>query len=122
MRIAITGATGFIGRHLADALTTRGHEVVLVARGVDSREPAARTLPGTRWVPASVTDEEALAAAFTGCDAVAHCAGINREIGGQTYRCVHVEGTRNVVTAAGRGRVTRIALMNFLRAYTGQTV
>ena len=35
-----------------------------------------------------------------GCDGVAHCAGINREIGSQTYEHVHAQGTRNVVNAA----------------------
>lgn len=116
MRIAITGATGFIGGHLARSLSTRGHEVVLIARGLDSRDPSARTLPGARWVPASVTDQDALAEAFSGCDSVAHCAGINREIGDQTYDRIHVEGTRNVVTAAKKAGVSRIALMSFLRA------
>ncbi|MFN8538999.1 MAG: hypothetical protein U0232_16180 [Thermomicrobiales bacterium] len=43
-----------------------------------------------------------MADAFADCDAVAHCAGINREIGQQTYQRVHVGGTRNVVAAARR--------------------
>ncbi len=33
MKIAITGGTGFVGRHLARELAEAGHEVVLVARG-----------------------------------------------------------------------------------------
>jgi NADH dehydrogenase len=59
---------------------------------------------------------DALAAAFAGCDAVAHCAGINREIGGQTFQRVHVEGTRAVVEAARRAGVKRIVMLSFLRA------
>jgi uncharacterized protein YbjT (DUF2867 family) len=47
---------------------------------------------------------------------VAHCAGINREVGQQTFQRVHVEGTRNVVEAAKRAGVKRIILMSFLRA------
>jgi len=38
MRIAITGGTGFVSGHLARHLTSAGHEVVLIARGVDSRD------------------------------------------------------------------------------------
>ena len=38
MRIAITGGTGFVGRHLARLLTREGHEAVLICRGVDRRD------------------------------------------------------------------------------------
>ena len=57
-----------------------------------------------------------LAAAFAGCDVVAHCAGINREIGDQTFQRVHVDGTRAVVEAAHRAGVQRIVMVSFLRA------
>lgn len=113
MRIAVTGGTGFVGRHLAETLLRDGHEVVLIARGVDRREPL---VPGATMVEGSVTDRAALARAFEGCDAVAHCAGINRELGSQTYQAIHVEGTRNVVQAAKESGVGRIALLSFLRA------
>ncbi|WP_213816937.1 NAD(P)H-binding protein [Glaciihabitans sp. dw_435] len=98
MRVAITGGTGFVGRNLAvrlDPATT-----VVVSR---------RT--GTR-----ITDVDALTAAFTGCDVVVHCAGINREIGDQTFEHVHVEGTRAVVEAARRAGVQRLVMVSFLRA------
>ena len=96
MRVAITGGTGFVGRNLAERLD----DAVVVSRrsGVD------------------ITDVEALARSFEGCDAVAHCAGINREIGDQTFRRVHVDGTRAVVEAARRAGVKRIVLVSFLRA------
>jgi NADH dehydrogenase len=99
-RIAITGGTGFVGGHLAERLRRDGHEVVVIGRraGID------------------VADVHALAAAFEGCDSVVHCAGINREIGGQTYRHVHVEGTAAVVDAARTAGVSRIVMLSFLRA------
>lgn len=96
MKIAITGGSGFVGRNLAERLD----DAVVVSR---------RT--GT-----SITDVDALTAAFEGCDAVAHCAGINREIGEQTFRRVHVDGTTAVVEAARRAGVKRIVLVSFLRA------
>ena len=96
MRVAITGGTGFVGGNLADRLD----DAVVVSRrsGVD------------------ITDVEALTRSVEGCDAVAHCAGINREIGDQTFRRVHVDGTRAVVEAARRAGVKRIVLVSFLRA------
>jgi uncharacterized protein YbjT (DUF2867 family) len=100
MRIAITGGTGFVGGRLGDQLRSGGHEVVVIGRrtGID------------------VTDANALAAAFRGSAAVVHCAGINREIGGQTYERVHVEGTVAVVEAARAAGVTRLVMLSFLRA------
>jgi uncharacterized protein YbjT (DUF2867 family) len=100
MRIAVTGGTGFVGGALVRRLTTAGHEAVVIGRatGID------------------ITDHEALTAAFAGCAAVAHCAGINRELGDQTYQRVHVEGTQTVVEAARAAGVRRIVLMSFLRA------
>lgn len=98
MRVAITGGTGFVGRHLAKRLNPT--ETVVVSR---------RT--GT-----AIWDVDALVAAFAGCDAVAHCAGINREIGVQTFERVHVEGTSAVIEAARRAGVKRIVMLSFLRA------
>lgn len=96
MRVAITGGTGFVGRNLAERLD----DAIVISRrsGVE------------------ITDVDALTAAFEGCDAVAHCAGINREIGDQTFQRVHVDGTRAVVEAARRAGVQRIVLVSFLRA------
>lgn len=96
MKVAITGGSGFVGRTLADRL----EEPVVISRrsGTD------------------ITDVDALTAAFAGCDAVAHCAGINREIGDQTFRRVHVEGTAAVVEAARRAGVRRLVMVSFLRA------
>jgi uncharacterized protein YbjT (DUF2867 family) len=116
LRIAITGGTGFVGRHLARAVVRDGHEVVLIARGNDRRDPTVRQLARTRMAPVGIDDEDKLVEEFAGCDVVAHCAGINRETGRQAYRRVHVDGTRNVVNAAKRAGVKKVALLSFLRA------
>jgi nucleoside-diphosphate-sugar epimerase len=71
MRIAITGATGFVGRHLAHKLA--GHaELQLISRGVDTRDNAVFQLPDTQVFQTSAADSAGLDAAFAGCDAVAH--------------------------------------------------
>jgi len=101
-RIAVTGATGFVGRHLTARLEAAGHEVVALSRrtGFDLVSP----------------DVPALERALAGCDAVVHCAGINRELGGQTYDAVHVRGTRALVEAARATGVAHISVLSFLRA------
>ena len=112
MKIAITGGTGFIGRHLAGRLAAEGVEVVLLARS----DRGELKLPNVSFVRSDLSDPAILRQAFAGCDAVAHCAGINREIGQQTYDRVHVEGSRKVIEAASEAGVKKIVLMSFLRA------
>lgn len=107
MRVAITGGTGFIGSHLATRLASEGHEVVRLGRRARANQDA---------VAARLDNVDELTAAFAGCSAVAHCAGINRELGEQTYERVHVNATSNVVAAARRAGVEKLALMSFLRA------
>jgi NADH dehydrogenase len=102
MKIAITGGNGLIGSALARHLAAAGHSTIAISRSGP--------------VSAPITDEAALRAAFDGCDAVAHCAGINRELGAQTYAAVHVAGTKCVVNAARSAGVRRIAMVSFLRA------
>lgn len=108
MRIAITGASGFVGTHLTHRLESEGHELVLI-----SRHP--RT-DDDRAAATDLSDVSVLRELFRGCKVVAHCAGINREIGDQTYQLVHVEATRNVVEAAKAAGAEKIVLMSFLRA------
>jgi NADH dehydrogenase len=116
MRIAITGGTGFIGSHLARALVELGHEAVLIARGSHHGYHAIRGLSGTRLALVGTRDQQLLTDCFAGCQAVAHCAGINREIGAQSFQVVHVDGTRRVVEAARRAGAEKILLISFLRA------
>jgi NADH dehydrogenase len=116
MKIAIIGGTGFVGGHLARSLTAEDHQVVVIARGSDSRDKTIRQLPNATFHALGTDDEEQLVTAFYGCDAVAHCAGINREHGAQTYVRVHRRGTQCVVNAARRAGVKKIVLVSFLRA------
>lgn len=101
-RIAITGGDGFVGGHLAGALVSQGHDVVVISRrtGVDLAAP----------------DLGELRRRLEGCDAVVLCAGINRETGQQTYGRLHVSATRFVVEAARDSGAQRVVLLSFLRA------
>src|ERR1700752_2428096 len=112
MKIAITGGTGFIGRHLARDLIEHGHEVIVIARGLYSRN----TQPGegAAFAAMDANNTEKLQEAFKGCDAVAHCAGTSVEDEKQTFEQLHVNGTRSAVTAAERANIKKFVLVSYL--------
>lgn len=117
MKIAVSGGTGFVGRHVVRLLADEGHSVVVIARGIDPNPPPS--VRHVTWVHGSVTDRKLLESTLAGCDAVAHLAGINLERPGQSFTDVHVTGTRNVVDAARANGVTKVVLLSFLRARPG---
>jgi len=112
MKIAITGASGFIGTHLATRLAGEGHELLMLNR----RNHVSQDSEQLTAITTDLSDVAVLEKALRGCDAVSHCAGITREIGNRTFKNVHVQGTRNLVTAAQNAGVKRMVLMSFLRA------
>lgn len=112
MKIAITGGTGFIGRHLARELISHGHEVLVIARGQYARN--TQPIEGAQFISLDARDTDKLTGAFQGCDAVAHCAGTSVESKNQTFQQLHVEGTRSAVTAAERAGVKKFVLVSYL--------
>lgn len=112
MKIAITGGTGFIGRHLAKDLIARGHEVVVISRGKYTRN--TQTINGAMLVPVDINDTANLTDVFRGCNAVVHCAGTSVEDGKQTLHRLHVDGARSAVTAAENADVKKFVLVSYL--------
>lgn len=73
MRIFITGATGFIGSHVAHRLLEAGHELVAIARNTE-KTPSLSSHPRVRRVPASLYDFAMIREKIAGCDACVHVA------------------------------------------------
>jgi nucleoside-diphosphate-sugar epimerase len=69
MRVAITGGTGFVGRHLAGALAGKGHDVILMARGLDDRDRSVLNMPNVRFFPSDLSSVPELSRAFGACGA-----------------------------------------------------
>lgn len=108
MRIAITGASGFIGTNLARHFADNGDEVVALVR---SRAKAtAIDRPGVTAAVGDVTDRDSLLAAFSRADAVLHVAALfnNPEASWSDYHRINVEGTKNVLEAALKQGVGRV--------------
>jgi dihydroflavonol-4-reductase len=102
MRVLVTGASGFIGAHVARRLAERGDEVRGLARS--QPPPEARV---AEHVAADLLDGEALRRAVDGCDAVVHVAALYAydRADARRMEAVNVEGTRAVLDAAAGRRV-----------------
>jgi NADH dehydrogenase len=107
LRIAVTGATGFIGTHLVRALAERGDDVVAIAR--PGSETGALHELGVTPVRTGLEDEGLLAEAFHGCEAIVHLAGGASADQDATWR-LNVGGTGHVLAACRRAGVPRVLL------------
>lgn len=105
-KVFITGATGFLGRHLVDRLLEQGADVVaLVRRGADLP-------PNVQQRRGDVTDTPSVSAAAAGCDVAYHCAGkVSRdEADAEAMYRVHVDGTKATLTALQAAGCRRVVV------------
>jgi nucleoside-diphosphate-sugar epimerase len=112
MRVLVTGATGFVGSHLAEALRRRGDEVTVLARS--ARKAAALTPLGVVVVEGDLHGAAALARAVEGQDVIYHVAGMVAARDETEFLRANQEGTRNLVAAAeasGRPRFVFVSSM-----------
>jgi dihydroflavonol-4-reductase len=95
--VLVTGASGFIGGHLAEALVARGCRVRCLVRA-SSRTERLRTLD-VELVQGDVGDADSLAAAVRGVDTVFHVAGLTCALRRDDLFRVNADGPRRVAEA-----------------------
>jgi len=112
--VLLTGATGFLGSHVAEALIAEGWTVRCTVRKTSNLR-WIESLPVDR-VTADVRSAEALAAALQGVDVVVHSAGLTRAKSDAEYHRINAEGTQSLALAAVDTGVRRFVLVSSLAA------
>lgn len=111
MRVLVTGATGFIGRAVAQALRERGHTVVRAMRRPPEEESDVvatdfARVPGREW----------WVSRLAGVDAVVNAVGILREQGRQTFRALHTDAPSELFHACVTAGVRTVVQISALGA------
>jgi uncharacterized protein YbjT (DUF2867 family) len=114
MTVLVTGATGFIGRHVVRQLASDGHSIRALVR--DASSPAASDLveSGASLVRGRFDDPAAMGDAVRCVDAIVHLIGIISETRTNTFAKAHVESTRHLLAAAKAAGVARWLQMSAL--------
>lgn len=121
MKIALFGATGFVGTYLVDALLEHGHTPRLLVRA--GSEGKVRRPERCEVVTGRIEEPEAVTACLEGADAAIYNIGLLREFPrqGVTWEAMHYEGAARSIDAAARGGVRRFVLMSANGARPGGT-
>ncbi len=109
-RLAVTGATGFVGGRLLDAAFAAGHTVDALTRRPQSPRD------GVRWVDGALDRPDALDRLMAKADAVIHVAGVVKAADPAAFRLGNVDGTAAVVAAARKSGVGALVHVSTLAA------
>src|SRR5438093_2509030 len=116
MKVLITGASGFLGSHIAEQLAGQGHSVRLLLRRTSPR----RFLSALAYeeTAGDITDAASLPVAVQGIDAVIHAAGLIKARKEAEFDAVNADGTANLVRAAEQSAsVKRFVYVSSLAAH-----
>jgi UDP-glucose 4-epimerase len=117
MRALVTGGSGFIGSHVADALQAAGYDVSVL-----DRHPSPYLAPGQRFIEADMLDQEQVADAVDGQDVVFHFAGVAHLDVGLTSPVEtarqNIVGTAIALEASARAALKRFVYASSIYVYS----
>ncbi|MFW2440084.1 MAG: NAD-dependent epimerase/dehydratase family protein [Arenicellales bacterium] len=107
-KIAVTGATGFLGQHLCERLLKDGYQVSILARDPEKAKVFAGRVAKT--VIGDITDKGAIAELVEGADLVVHLVSNFRTASGppESYISTNLKGTETVLEAADNAGIKRL--------------
>jgi len=111
MRVAVTGASGFVGARLVERLSEAGYALTVLRHRAAVPVPEDATV-----VTGGLDDPDALARFVEGADAVIHCGGVVAAPDSASFHRVNAEGTRRLAEAADRAGVGRFLFVSSLAA------
>ncbi|MEW7848593.1 SDR family oxidoreductase [Massilia aurea] len=120
MRILLTGASGFVGQHLLQALLTEGHHVVCAGR-----HPEQSDDPRLSYIHADFTNDNNKStwlSRLSGIDAVINTVGIVRESGRQTFARLHKETPRALFAACAESHDVQMVIQLSALGADGEAV
>lgn len=111
-RVAVTGGSGMLGASLVRRLHGSGYSV----HSIDLNAPP-EPIEGVQYTTADVRNTADMETAFAGADAVVHTAAALPSYPADTIRSIIVGGTRSVLTAARKQRVSRVIHISSTAVY-----
>lgn len=112
--VAVTGATGFVGRSLLADLARRSVRVTALARPRPGRDLATST--GPRWISGGFDQPAALDDLLRGADVAIHCAGATKALRRQVFFDTNVTAIARLVQAARAAGVRHVIVLSSLAA------
>ena len=113
--IALTGATGFIGRNLVRRLTSTGWQIRALVRPSSQDSPQVEVT--VEWIDGDLGDPDSLRRLVSGVDAIVHCAGAVRGASQAHFNRVNVDGVARLVQVAReQHQLPRFLLISSLAA------
>lgn len=116
MKILLTGATGFIGSHIAQALSAAGHEVVCAVRNPGLARRKLPHLPVVQVDYANATTANVWAPRLSGIDLVINAVGILQETRSQRFDTLHYLAPRALFEACHLAGIPRVIQISALGA------
>lgn len=110
MRTLVTGATGFVGSHLAELLHAEGHQVTALVRSPS--RAVALAARGARLVTGDLANHAALRDATADQDVIFHVAALTGAVNAAEFFAANRDGTRHLVQAARTHGAPRIVLVS----------